>query len=52
MIALSSLHFSPDDHRLAYISGGMRREAEARVRDVTPMPEEPVGASPPGAGLR
>jgi WD40 repeat protein len=36
----SGFAFSPDGHRLSYLPGGSRREAEVPVWDATPMPEE------------
>ena len=36
--------FSPDGHRLSYLPGGSRREAEVQVWDAKPMPDEPAGA--------
>ena len=36
--------FSPDGHRLSYLPGGSRREAEVQVWDATPIPDEPAGA--------
>jgi serine/threonine protein kinase/WD40 repeat protein len=32
--------FSPDGHRLSYIRGGARRDAEVQVWDATPQPDE------------
>jgi serine/threonine protein kinase/WD40 repeat protein len=43
----SGFAFSPDGHRLSYVPGGSRREAEVQVWDATPMPDEPA-ATPRG----
>ncbi len=44
----SGFAFSPDGHRLSYLPGGPRREAEVQVWDATPLADErPEGAEPP-----
>src|SRR5262249_19325998 len=40
----SGFAFSPDGHRLSYLPGGSRRQAEVQVWDAKPMPDEPAGA--------
>ena len=42
----SGFAFSPDGHRLFYLPGGSRRDAEVQVWDATPLPEDPAEASP------
>ncbi len=41
----SGFAFSPDGHRLFYLPGGSRRDAEVQVWDATPMPDEQVEAA-------
>jgi WD40 repeat protein len=43
----SGFAFSPDGHRLFYLPGGSRREAEVQVWDATPMPEESISGAGP-----
>jgi eukaryotic-like serine/threonine-protein kinase len=40
----SGFAFSPDGHRLSYLPGGSRREAEVQIWDARAMPDEPAGA--------
>jgi hypothetical protein len=37
----SGFTFSPEGHRLFYLPGGSRREAEVQVWDATPLPDDP-----------
>ncbi len=41
----SGFAFSPDGHRLSYLPGGSRRDAEVQVWDATPMPDESAAVS-------
>ena len=36
----SGFAFSPDGHRLFYLPGGSRRDAEVQVWDATPLPDD------------
>ncbi len=44
--AYGGFAFSPDGHRLSYIQGGSRQDAEVQVWDATPLPGEAAEPSP------
>jgi WD40 repeat protein len=51
-ISNSGFAFSSDGHRLFYLPGGSRRDADVQVWDATPMPDERAEGSGPSSPPR